>query len=165
MRSHCSAPGRQPPGSAGGARRDTSPVVLHLPRLSADENDVKQPLGALFLLCGLLLAGDQSPSTAPDLSALGIESLLNIKVITASKFAEKLADAPGVMSVVTRDELQRFGGVTLKEILERVAGLSGNSGYFTERSVIAALGDQIKVSGGHVLFLINGRPTREILEG
>src|SRR6185503_8562129 len=33
------------------------------------------------------------------------------------------------------------------------------------RSMIAARGDQTKINGGHVLFLINGRPTREVLEG
>jgi hypothetical protein len=31
------------------------------------------------------------------------------------------------MPVATKDELRRFGGVTLLEILERVAGLTGSS--------------------------------------
>ena len=35
------------------------------------------------------------------------------KVITASKSLQNLSDAPGVMSVVTKDELERFGGATL----------------------------------------------------
>ena len=100
-----------------------------------------------------------------DLLSIDLESLLNVKVITASKSAETLADAPGVISVVTRDELQRFGGITLGEILERVPGLTGTSSYFTDRSLIAARGDQTKANGGHILILINGRPTREILEG
>jgi HPt (histidine-containing phosphotransfer) domain-containing protein len=60
-----------------------------------------------------------------DLLSIDFESLLNVKVITASKSAETLADAPGVISVVTRDELQRFGGITLGEILQRVPGLTG----------------------------------------
>ncbi len=69
------------------------------------------------------------------------------------------------MSVVTRDELQRFGGMTLREILERVPGLAGSTASFTDRSIIAARGDQTQINGGHILFLINGRPTREVLEG
>src|SRR5262252_7392794 len=101
--------------------------------------------------------------TAPAISS--DESPLEIKVVTASKFAESISDAPGVMSVVSRDELQRFGGVTLAEILDRVPGLNLTSAYFTDRSIVAARGDQTKINGGHVLFLINGRPTREILEG
>jgi outer membrane receptor protein involved in Fe transport len=105
------------------------------------------------------------PDKPGDLLSIDLESLLNVKVITASKSAETLADAPGVISVVTRDELQRFGGITLGEILQRVPGLTGTTSYFTDRSLIAARGDQTKANGGHILILINGRPTREILEG
>jgi outer membrane receptor for ferrienterochelin and colicins len=100
-----------------------------------------------------------------DLGALDLESLLSTKVITASKFSENLADAPGIISVISQDELRRFGGMTLQEVLERVPGLSLTSAYFTDRSLVAARGDQTKINGGHILFLINGRPTREVLEG
>jgi outer membrane receptor protein involved in Fe transport len=99
------------------------------------------------------------------LLSLDLASLLDVKVTTASKFAETLADAPGVMSVVSRDELRRFGGVTVREVLERVPGLTGTTAYFTDRSILAARGDQTKINGGHLLILINGRPTREVLEG
>ena len=110
-------------------------------------------------------AGQSNGSPSSDLSNLDLQSLMNTKVITASKFSEKLSDAPGVMSVVTRDELRRFGGMTLREILERVPGLTGSTASFTDRSLVAARGDQTQINGGHILFLINGRPTREILEG
>ena len=124
-----------------------------------------------FALCLAGLAAAQVSSQAPpssggrDLASLDLESLLNTKVITASKFSEDMADAPGVISVISQDELRRFGGTTLQEVLERVAGLSIASAYFTDRSLIAARGDQTKINGGHILFLINGRPTREVLEG
>jgi outer membrane receptor for ferrienterochelin and colicins len=98
-------------------------------------------------------------------SAPAGETLLETKVVTASKFAQSISDAPGVMSVISRDDLQRWGGVTLAEVLERVPGLNLSSAYFTDRSIVAARGDQTKINGGHVLFLINGRPTREVLEG
>jgi outer membrane receptor for ferrienterochelin and colicins len=128
---------------------------------------------ALFALCLTAtpaLAGQPPRSCAQsakpgDLLAIDFESLLNVTVITASKSAETLADAAGAISVVTRDELERFGGITLGEILQRVPGLTGTSSYFTDRSLIAARGDQTKANGGHILILINGRPTREILEG
>jgi outer membrane receptor for ferrienterochelin and colicins len=103
--------------------------------------------------------------TPADLASMDLESLMNIKVVTASKASEHLAEAPGVISVVTRDELMRFGGTTLRDVLERVPGLESSTAYFTDRSLLAARGDQTKINGGHVLFLINGRPTREVLEG
>jgi len=102
---------------------------------------------------------------AQDLTSLDIESLLNVDVTTASRFADKLLNAPSIMSVVTSDELRRFGGVTLGEVLQRVPGLTASTQYLADRSMVAALGDQTKTAGGHILFLINGRPTREVMEG
>ncbi|MBN1621489.1 MAG: TonB-dependent receptor, partial [Endomicrobiales bacterium] len=96
-----------------------------------------------------------------------LEDLLfmDIDVVTASKVSEKLSDAPGVISVVTKDELERFGGTTLKDILERIPSLVGSTIYMTDRSVISVRGDQFKASSSHVLYLINGRPIREVQEG
>jgi outer membrane receptor for ferrienterochelin and colicin len=71
--------------------------------------------------------------TTPDPFAMDLDSLSNTKVTTASKFAEKLSDAPSVMTVVSQDELNRFGGMTLSEILNRVAGLNVSSGFFQDR--------------------------------
>src|SRR5581483_4215140 len=129
--------------------------------------------GVLLLLItaslGLPASDPQEPTPsgtqAKKLASLELETLLNMEVTTASKFPQKLADAPGVISVVTKDELRRFGGITLGEILERVPGLQRASAYFTDRSLIAARGDQTKIDGGHILILVDGRPAREILEG
>ena len=108
---------------------------------------------------------DSSKAGADDVLAFDLESLLNSKITSASKFSEKLSDAPGMVWVVTRDELQRFGGLTLSEILSRVPGLALSTASFMDRSMIAARGDQTQVDGSHILFLINGRATREILQG
>jgi outer membrane receptor for ferrienterochelin and colicins len=103
-----------------------------------------------------------SPQDVMDMS---LEDLLNVQITTASRLEEKQSDAPGMVSVVTKDELVRFGGTTLKDVLERVPGLIGSSVYMTDRSMIAVRGDQISNSGEHVLLLINGRPVREVQEG
>jgi outer membrane receptor for ferrienterochelin and colicin len=89
-----------------------------------------------------------------------LKDLLNTPVITVSKSAESSSDAPGVISVISQDELLRFGGTNLKDILERVPGLIGSGVYFTDRTTIAARGDQIQPSSAHVLLLVNGRPVR-----
>jgi outer membrane receptor protein involved in Fe transport len=96
---------------------------------------------------------------------MDLDSLFNTTVTTASKFSEKLSDAAGVVSVVTQDELRRFGGTTLLEVLERVAGLNVSSTFLGDSSLIAVRGDQTRANAGHILILINGRPVREILEG
>ncbi len=122
----------------------------------------------ILAACGVShqTASPQNPGAAtPDLASMDLEQLMDLKVTTASLFSDKLSQAPGIMSVVTSDELRRFGGITLGEVLDRVPGLTQSSQYFTDRSLIAADGDQTKTSGAHILFLINGRPTREVMEG
>jgi outer membrane receptor for ferrienterochelin and colicins len=100
-----------------------------------------------------------------DLAEMSLEDLLNMEVTTVSKSAEKQSDAPGIISMLTKDELQRFGGTTLKDILERVPGLISSSVSFIDATTMAARGDQIKNTSGHILLLINGRPTRETHDG
>ena len=92
----------------------------------------------------LAASGQQAPQDNPkpddsknasatnDPFSMDLDSLANTKVTTTSKFAEDLADAPGVMTVVSKDELKRFGGVTLAEILSRVAGLTLTSAVFPD---------------------------------
>jgi len=109
--------------------------------------------------------GSKQEDEASRLFSMDLDGLSNTNVTTASKFAEKLSDAPSVMSVVSRDELRRFGGTTLLDILERVAGLTGSSAFFADRSMVAVRGDQTRTDAGHILILINGRPVREVLEG
>lgn len=127
-------------------------------------------LVVLFFITPAALAQELTRCAAPrgtkeELRLLDLEALMDVNVTTASKSSESLSDAPGAISVVTADELRRFGGMTLREVLERVPGLTGASSYFTDRSLVAARGDLTKANGGHLLILINGRPSREILEG
>jgi outer membrane receptor for ferrienterochelin and colicins len=99
------------------------------------------------------------------LNSLSIEQLLDIRVTGASKVDELAFDAPGIIEVITRDELNRFGGTSLRDILERVSGVIGSSGEVSDRASIVIRGDQLAQSTNHVLFLLNGRPIREVEEG
>jgi outer membrane receptor for ferrienterochelin and colicins len=127
---------------------------------------------AVLWLTATASSGQQLPpadskreGASSGLFSMDLDALSNTKVTTASKFAQKLSDAPSVMSVVSKDELRRFGGITLLEILERVAGLAGSSAFFADRGIVAVRGDQTRTNAGHTLILINGRPVRENLEG
>lgn len=117
------------------------------------------------LVLGLQSDSGKTLSSPQDLLSLDLEALLNVKVTTASKFSENLSDAPGVMHVITRDELQRYNALTLTEILNHVPGLALTTASFTDRSMVASRGDQTAINSGHILYLINGRPTREVMEG
>ncbi|MFA9390972.1 MAG: TonB-dependent receptor plug domain-containing protein [Prolixibacteraceae bacterium] len=103
--------------------------------------------------------------TEEDLFEMSLEDLLNQSITTVSKSAEKIGDAPGIVSVLTKEDIAMFGGTTLSSVLERIPGLSLSSASFTDRSIVSSRGEQITSTSNHVLLLIDGRPIRETLEG
>lgn len=120
-----------------------------------------------IVFCSITCLAVQSFATdsTTDLMEMNLDDLLNMQVTTTSKKAEKISDAPGVISVVTRDEMERFGARTLKDVLLRIPSFALTTIYMTDRSSIAARGDQLNAAACHTLLLINGRPVREAEEG
>ena len=53
---------------------------------------------------------------------LSIEQLLNVKILSASKFSQNASDAPSAVTVITREEIQRYGYRTLADLLQTVRG-------------------------------------------
>ncbi len=112
--------------------------------------------------CPLLQAAckDATVSTASLLN-LDIKSLMDVDVHTASKKTESAVDAPAIISVISCDQINRFGGNNLTEVLERATGL-----YFTgtatfAQNTISLRGDSPTAFSKHILLLFDGRPIRE----
>jgi outer membrane receptor for ferrienterochelin and colicins len=123
-----------------------------------------------LFLCTVMLLPNVSLVFAQEREAeaevdLTLEDLFNVDVTVASKKAEKISDAPGVIYVLTNDELHRTGATTLKELLLRVPSFGFSSTALTSRSLPVMRGDMIKIQSSHILFLLNGRPVREFQEG
>ena len=122
----------------------------------------------LLAACGFAqqLPSQQAPASPADVTSMDLEKLMDIEVTTAPPgSATSFPKLPASCRLSPATNWSRFGGLTLGEILDRVPGLTQTSQYFTDRHVVAADGDQTKTSGAHILFLINGRPTREVMEG
>jgi outer membrane receptor for ferrienterochelin and colicins len=64
-------------------------------------------------------AGQES---IPDLSEATLEQLGNVKVYGASKHLQAAGDAPSSVTVITADEIQKYGYRTLADILKTVPG-------------------------------------------
>lgn len=60
-----------------------------------------------------------------DLTELSVEQLLNVEVATvygASKYEQKVTDAPASVSIITSDDIKKYGYRTLADILRSVRG-------------------------------------------
>ncbi|WP_339491910.1 TonB-dependent receptor plug domain-containing protein [Pseudomonas rhizophila] len=95
-------------------------------------------------------------AAAQDLTVIPFEQLLETKVVGAAQFSQQLTDAPSAVSVVTAEEIQRFGYRTLGEILNNMRGLNvGFDGlyYFLGGRGYGAPGEY----AGRVMLRIDGQ--------
>ena len=74
---------------------------------------------ALFLVC-TIAAQDQ-----PNLVGKSLEELMEIpieSVVTASRYRQRVTEAPASVTVVTSEEIRRYGWRTLADVLQSVRG-------------------------------------------
>lgn len=67
-----------------------------------------------------ILAADNTVNRLADLS---LEQLLNVEVVTASRFPQKPSEAPSMVSVITAEDIRTYGYRTLADLLRSVRGL------------------------------------------
>jgi outer membrane receptor for ferrienterochelin and colicins len=109
----------------------------------------------------LSVLADNGTNTAnaktTDLTELPLEQLLNLNVPTvyaASKIEQKVTQAPALTTVVTADEVKKFGYRTLADILESVQGF--NVSYDRDYDFLGAEGISLGDYNNRVLLLVDG---------
>jgi iron complex outermembrane receptor protein len=61
-------------------------------------------------------------AAAHDLTELSLEDLLKVEVVSASKYAQPGATAPSAVTVISREDIRRFGWRTLSDVLAAQRG-------------------------------------------
>ena len=77
----------------------------------------------LLILPGQAIAIKDHPYPVKDLTELGLQELMEIKISTvygASKYEQKMTDAPAAVSIITSEDIKRYGHRTLADILRSV---------------------------------------------
>ena len=95
-----------------------------------------------------------------DLADLTLEQLLNVKVTSASLHEQSLKDVPGNVTVITAEEIARFGCRTLEDALSYVPGF-----FFTSDHTYTYLGvGGFALPGDYatrIIVMINGHNIAE----
>src|ERR1043166_9109713 len=100
-----------------------------------------------FAVCGWNPVNAQQlnpvQANSNDSNELSLEQLVNIRVESvfgASKYEQKITEAPASISIITSDEIKKFGYRTLADALSNVRGLyvsyDRNYSYFGLRGFI-----------------------------
>ena len=131
------------------------PLMLRRP-MKLRQTAVPQPAtsGRLLLAClGLWWAGHGHAAT--DLTSLSLEQLLQVSVVGASKYEQKLNQVAAAVSVITRQEIRAFGWRTLSEALSSLPGVYGS--YDRQYSYLGTRGFGLpKDYNTRILVTING---------
>jgi iron complex outermembrane receptor protein len=105
----------------------------------------------------LAIAGASLPAMAlsESLADLSLEELGNIEITSVSKHAERLADAPASIFVITNDDIRRSGATSLPEALRlapnlQIGQVSASAYAISARGFNNAIGNKL-------LVLIDGR--------
>ncbi|HEV2327715.1 MAG TPA: TonB-dependent receptor [Verrucomicrobiae bacterium] len=102
-------------------------------------------------------AGVNSTNQSPDLTQMSLEQLMQIQVPnveTASKFEQKATEAPANATVISADEIKKYGWRTLSDLLESVPGFYIS--YDHDYDYVGVSGVNLGDANNRILLLVNG---------
>lgn len=117
---------------------------------------------AAVAVCTVMMIPSAAHANLDDLLSEPVEGLLEREIYIASKRSESMKEAPGVVSIVTREDIDRYGGRNLTDILGRLPGVNIGGGSLYRNNVLAIRGQSYDIDTQN-LIMINGRPFRDMV--
>jgi len=110
---------------------------------------------AVIVFAGLTGLAAAQPGRSAELADLSLEELANLEITSVSRRAERLADAPASLFVITGDDIRRSGVTSLPEALRLAPNLEV-ARIDARQYAISARGFNNSI-GNKLLVLIDGR--------
>lgn len=113
----------------------------------------------LFLIFGtLFLIAQESDLDTTDLFEMSLDDLMSMEITTGSKTAVSREEIPAVVSVITRDEIQRFGLRHLEDLLNLIPGFTtGRTNQITASALNLSVRGSTTFFAENVLVLRDGQ--------
>jgi outer membrane receptor for ferrienterochelin and colicins len=114
-----------------------------------------------LLLCaasaGAEPKGDAAASNwESELEGVDLLQLLNVEVSTASKTAERVADAPAIITVITAEEISRWGYQSVSEALQHVLGFYLIDDHVLPNAGVRGVAGGLGSESGSIKVMIDG---------
>jgi len=117
-----------------------------------------------IFLSAVSLRADTGANQAPDYAEMDLTKLMEIPIRTASKFEQKPAEAPASTTVITSEEIKRYGWRTLGDILKSVPGFYVS--YDRNYQFLGARGVNLGDFNSRILLLVDGhRINNDLTDG
>jgi outer membrane receptor for ferrienterochelin and colicins len=122
----------------------------------ADEYVVsKQKLACTYLCLAALVPNMAGQAAKTDLGSMSLEQLMTLEVVGASLHPQSLEDAPASVTIISAEDIRKYGYRTLGEALASVRGfyLNNNRTYHS----VGVRGFNLPSDyGSRILVLVNG---------
>lgn len=102
-------------------------------------------------------AAGGAPDAAGELAELSLEQLLSREVVTATRTARKLQDAPAAITVLTRRELVDWGYTSVHEVLRHLVGFYVVDDHITPDAAVRGVPGGLRGESGLIKVMIDGR--------
>jgi iron complex outermembrane receptor protein len=99
----------------------------------------------------------------PEKDLQALQTLLNVKIISVSKVAQRPIDAPGVVGAISRDQITSYGWTSINDVLGNQPGFSPSQDY--DRRTMSARGVFEGWNNNHMLVLVDGIPMNDNIYG
>ncbi|MCX4029058.1 Plug domain-containing protein [Endozoicomonas sp. SM1973] len=112
-----------------------------------------------LVFCFVFILGtplSASQDQLENLLELELEELMTISVV--SKREESIENAPGIVTIISSDEIQRFGGRNLRDILNRQINMMVVGNHIFQENQVSLRAALNGLLDNQILYLLNGRP-------
>jgi len=111
---------------------------------------------ALILSITFSIHAQDSDTTMAKIYAMSLEELMNIKITTAGKKAERVSEIPASVVLLTREDIKIGGYTDLSEILENIQGMFEINDYYTTTGAFGVRGFWPGSDDRNIMVLVNG---------